>query len=58
MLQKWDGDLRYLPNFVFRRWGKKNLEEAIFKKTKAHKNSAKSASAASECPAATSMDAD
>ncbi|XP_033225352.1 translation machinery-associated protein 16 [Belonocnema kinseyi] len=28
MLQKWDGELRYLPNFKFRRFGKKDLERA------------------------------
>ncbi|XP_034937816.1 translation machinery-associated protein 16 [Chelonus insularis] len=27
MLRKWDGDVRYLPNFVFRRFGKRHVEE-------------------------------
>lgn len=26
MLRKWDGELRYLPNFKFRRFGKKDLK--------------------------------
>ncbi|XP_043274078.1 translation machinery-associated protein 16 [Venturia canescens] len=58
MLQKWDGDLRYLPNFIFRRWGKKNLEEAIHKKSKAEKSAPKFGPETEECPTATLMDAD
>ncbi|XP_015589508.1 translation machinery-associated protein 16 [Cephus cinctus] len=34
MLRKWDGELRYLPNFEFRRFGKKHLNELAQKKNK------------------------
>lgn len=27
MLRKWDGDVRYLPNFVFRRFGRRHVEQ-------------------------------
>ena len=34
MLQKWDGELRYLPNFKFRRFGKKDFVRAQQKEQK------------------------
>lgn len=27
MLREWDGDVRWLPNFTFRRFGKRHVEE-------------------------------
>lgn len=29
MLRKWNGELRFLPNFKFRRFGKKHLKDAL-----------------------------
>ncbi|XP_076765966.1 translation machinery-associated protein 16 [Xylocopa sonorina] len=34
MLRNWDGELKYLTNFKFRRFGKKHLNEALQKATK------------------------
>lgn len=31
MLRNWQGELRFLPNFKFRRFGKKHLREAMVK---------------------------
>jgi len=31
MLRKWQGELRFLPNFKFRRFGKKHFREAMAK---------------------------
>lgn len=31
MLRNWHGELRFLPNFKFRRFGKKHLREAMAK---------------------------
>lgn len=31
MLRKWRGELKFLPNFKFRRFGKKHLRDAIAK---------------------------
>ena len=43
MLRKWDGDVRYIPNFMFRRFGKKHLTEALQKRNaRVQKDTAKS----------------
>ncbi|XP_076643234.1 translation machinery-associated protein 16 [Halictus rubicundus] len=34
MLRKWNGELRYLPNFKFIRFGKKHLNDALQKASK------------------------
>ncbi|EZA62923.1 hypothetical protein X777_04632 [Ooceraea biroi] len=34
MLRSWNGELRLLPNFKFRRFGKKHLREALQRKMK------------------------
>ncbi|XP_051171623.1 translation machinery-associated protein 16 homolog [Leptopilina boulardi] len=39
MLKKWDGELRYLPNFKFRRFGQKDLTRDYLSRIKKNVNS-------------------
>lgn len=40
MLRTWNGELRLLPNFKFRRFGKKHLRDALQKTGKQEANTA------------------
>lgn len=39
MLGNWNGELKYMSNFKFRRFGKKHLNEALLKANKESKES-------------------
>lgn len=39
MLGNWNGELKYMSNFKFRRFGKKHLNEALLKASKESKES-------------------
>ncbi|XP_012276326.1 translation machinery-associated protein 16 [Orussus abietinus] len=39
LLRTWEGELRYLPNFKFRRFGKKHLKEHLKKQSKQKESS-------------------
>lgn len=56
MLQKWDGDLKFLHNFKFRRFGVKHLEQAITKHDKNERKKMASSAVAKNDTCAKSKD--